>query len=303
MDFINDLRKELETYFAREMPKTELCRLYNKIPLEWVNQVSGQRVIAIETTDLLERFLNYKNRHIRCIKRNVKRSKELEHNLTCSEFKQYSSAVDEIEDSLKNGKCIDYRISKQVDKGNTNDKMLNGWRIYHFHLGEKRANKKYCERTGELLMVYIPWNEDTAYMVDIIPQHNNDGCAFANTDYLTIIEKNWPELLGEYVMKVDDEISSNLTIDSRVDLQRKNIIAGVNVNGKTIMPPGIGYALDGSSISIRIKASKLCEKVIECQKQYECSKCETDAVHLKLNDNDWCFEILDGESLIARIPY
>lgn len=303
MDFINDLRKELETYFAREMPKTELCKLYNKIPLEWANQVSGQRVIAIETTDLLERFLNYKNRHIRCIKRNVKRSKELEHNLTCSEFKQYSSAVDEIEDSLKNGKCIDYRISKQVDKGNTNDKMLNGWRIYHFHLGEKRANKKYCERTGELLMVYIPWNEDTVYMVDIIPQHNNDGCAFANTDYLTIIEKNWPELLGEYVMKVDDEISSNLTIDSRVDLQRKNIIAGVNVNGKTIMPPGIGYALDGSSISIRIKASKLCEKVIECQKQYECSKCETDAVRLKLNDNDWCFEILDGESVIARIPY
>ena len=141
MDFINDLRKELETYFAREMPKTELCKLYNKIPLEWANQVSGQRVNPIETTDLLERFLNYKNRHIRCIKRNVKRSKELEHNLTCSEFKQYSSVVDEIEDSLKNGKCIDYRISKQVDKGNTNDKMLNGWRIYHFHLGEKEQIK------------------------------------------------------------------------------------------------------------------------------------------------------------------
>ena len=303
MDFINDLRKELETYFARVMPKTKLCKLYNKISLELANQVGVQRVNLVETTDLLERFLNYDNRNIRCIKRNVKRSKELENNLTCDEFKQYSSVVDEIEDSLRNGKCVNHRISKQVVRGDTNDKMLNGWRIYHFHLGEKRPNKKYCERTGALLMVYIPRNEDTAYMVDIIPQHNNDGCAFANTDYLTIIEKNWPELLGEYVMKVDDEISSNLTIDSRVDLQRKNIIAGVNVNGKTIMPPGIGYALDGSSISIRIKASKLCEKVIECQKQYECSKCETDAVHLKLNDNDWCFEILDGESVIARIPY
>lgn len=303
MDFINDLRKELETYFARVMPKTKLCKLYNKIPLELANQVGVQRVNLVETTDLLERFLNYDNRNIRCIKRNVKRSKELENNLTCDEFKQYSSVVDEIEDSLRNGKCIDYRISKQVDKGNTNDKMLNGWRIYHFHLGEKRANKKYCERTGELLMVYIPWNEDTAYMVDIIPQHNNDGCAFANVDYLNIIDKNWPKLLKEYEIKGKDEFSSNLTINNRVKLQRKNIMTAVNVNGKMILPPGIGYALDGSSIPIRIKASKLCEKVIECQKQYECSKCETDAVHLKLNDNDWCFEILDGESVIARIPY
>ena len=303
MDFINDLRKELETYFARVMPKTKLCKLYNKIPLELANQVGVQRVNLVETTDLLERFLNYDNRNIRCIKRNVKRSKELENNLTCDEFKQYSSVVDEIEDSLRNGKCIDYRISKQVGRGDTNDKMLNGWRIYHFHLGEKRANKKYCERTGELLMVYIPWNEDTAYMVDIIPQHNNDGCAFANVDYLNIIDKNWPKLLKEYEIKGKDEFSSNLTINNRVKLQRKNIMTAVNVNGKMILPPGIGYALDGSSIPIRIKASKLCEKVIECQKQYECSKCETDAVHLKLNDNDWCFEILDGESVIARIPY
>ena len=56
----------------------------------------------------------------------MKRSKELEHNLTCDEFKQYSSVVDEIEDSLRNGKCVNHRISKQVGRGDTNDKMLNG---------------------------------------------------------------------------------------------------------------------------------------------------------------------------------
>ena len=68
------------------MPKTELCKLYNKIPLELANQVGVQRVNLVETTDLLERFLNYDNRNIRCIKRNVKRTKELENNLTCDKF-------------------------------------------------------------------------------------------------------------------------------------------------------------------------------------------------------------------------
>lgn len=259
-------KEEIEKYINQLRNKNEeMLRQLQKETSNIPNR-SDERNLEIETQDLLDLYLNYYFRRIPVKKYNVKVSKEIE-NLVDNDCK---STIANIKNDLEKGKDINARVSRGILKFESNDKMLNRWGLYHLHLGNKMEKDGFIQRTGKLLIIYVNKYKNIVYFLAVAPGHGKSyPDTFIDSEYLKTLVENWKEVREELecenITGIGPEMKDE---DMKKILERSNINLCVVKSGNVLItPPGLGIAMDGSSIEVRrlsmliVKKCKTLEKI------------------------------------------
>lgn len=314
MDFYGDIVSELETFFHSINSTINFEKLVPPITNSLIDTDSSpwtkRRKMKHRASFLVERVIAFRRRHIVPCKREVFVSNEIKCKLSCDEFLRITPIVEEIISDFRSGNDINGRLSEQADNPETNDAMLWEWNLYHLHLGKgkKNANSKLYQRTGHLLIVYIPEDTPSVYLIDISEKHKNNNVVFSRKRYLEIIDNNWPELLSEYEMHgITPEHS--LTDEERAALRSHHVNAFNHINGKMIGNPGIGITCAGTSILHTMQADYYMNKIDQLEKQ--CRGLQKEYVprqipeyknyKLKFNSDTWEFYLVEYEPQRAPI--
>ena len=320
MDFYGDIVSELETFFHSIDSTINLEKLVPPIPNSLIDTDSPpwtmRRKMKHRASFLVERVIAFRRRHIVPCKREVFVSNEIKCKLSCDEFLRFAPIVEEIISDFRNGNDINGRLSEQADNPETNDAMLWEWNLYHLHLGKgkKNANSKLYQRTGHLLIVYIPEGTPSVYLIDVSEKHKNNNVVFSRKRYLEIIDNNWPELLSEYEMHgITPEHS--LTDEERAALRSHHGNTLNHINGKMIGNPGIGITSAGSSVLHIMQADyfmniidQLEKQCRELQKEYVPRQIpEYNNYKLKFDKDEWRFYVVEytprkSPTVVSTIP-
>lgn len=305
MNFYSDVVTEIMTYFNYINKEIKIENLVPPIPFEIRG---GENLAGYKTCEmkyvascLIERLLSFKQKHINPCRRKVLMSRELKNKLKNEEYIHYKQVIEKIALDLHNGVDVNGRLSKFSDRPSKDDVMLLEWNLYHLHLGtdKESPSSKYYQRTGNLLIVYISPNELSAYLVDISEDHHNN-VVFSRKKYLEIIDNNWPELLSGYELK-GVRLECSVTDEQRQNLRSNGITTMNEINGKTIVNPGIGITAARTGIYHRIKADHVIQRI----EQYEnaCRDMQNKYVpmqipeylnyNLKLDTDKWVFNIIE----------
>lgn len=191
---------------------------------------------------LLTRYYNFRLKYIIIGQRQIRVSKELSKKIT--EHPKQDAIFDIFSRTLK-GLDINPYQSKESFNADYHDLLFNDWGIHHLHLcREKKKQTDYFHiRTGDLL--FVKFTEEIAYFLDI--KSHNDKNVWSNTDFIRIIQRNWPETIA------DKEISNvkwypNLNDEEIGILRRKGYLFGVNVDDKAYLLLGHGQASSGDNM-------------------------------------------------------
>ena len=253
LDLYNDMSECILNYFKKNVTQEQYNSVLKKSLSENPFAETNEQQSYHRASELIHIFLNYDNRCIKPIPRNVYYSKELEHSLV-SDYTNYINVIDDIVRKLRNGQSVMDRLSKKMKDVLYEDGMLNDWRLYHFHLGEKVDND-FCERTGALLIGFIPLNKDDMYLIKIIPNHRGNA-VFADKELIEIIQDNWPELLDKFRMNgVSPEVE--LSTQQYYKLRKTGVVSLVKIGDSSYLGPGLGVTCAGTSIQVQIKADKI----------------------------------------------
>lgn len=269
MNFYHDIKICLLDHFEVTLKRKYFRELQDSLqetPLFPSDSVEQERY---QCSELIRIFLSYNNRLISPIKRSVFLSKELTNQLS-NDFQQFQSTVNDIAQCLRNGQDVLYRLSTKMEDILYEDRLLNDWRIYHLHLGPKGPGK-FCQRSGPVLIAFIPLQHEDIYLLQIIPQHDTNT-VFADKNFLHIIKNNWPEAI-EYCHVSGLEGTSDLTIEQRAALRAHGLTTADIIEGEAYIGPGIGLTSAGTSIFIQLQADRIYNWIVintlQCQKQIQ----------------------------------
>lgn len=274
MNFLKDIVEELTTYFETidtTIKIEELIPGLLPVPENYpekfkTEQAEKKRLIRHQAINLLERFLNMKKRHVSCVRRQVFFSKALIQKIKENYLDlEFIEVINIIKTELESAIDVEPRLSKLVIRAKSNDLMLSDWGIYHFHLKNTKENptQYFFDRSGPLLFAYIPQNKKEAYFIDIVKDHK-DPLVFANQKLISIINQNWPSILGDYRLN-DIEAEISLTDQQRLDLRQKGINVIDQINNNPIFNPGGGITSAGTSMSCNISTNQIIREVQEME--------------------------------------
>lgn len=154
---------------------------------------------------------------------------------------------------IESGADITGNLSKLTNKLHSKDSMLNDWGVYHFHLGVKMAGT-FVERTGPLLFALVTIDE---FLAIGVYQHG----AWANTDIVEIIHKNWPHVIEKNKI-YGVEPAAGMTEKERLTLRRKNVNSLISVSdGMVYGPFGGGVVAAGYNIHAVIQTDKQIDRL------------------------------------------
>lgn len=247
-----DIATEILKYFKRNIDQVQYSRLlkYAKMDANGSSSVGDNHNIV---ADLLRVFISYDNRHISLISRKVYISDKLKNQLL-NEYKNYELVVQQIVNRLRDGQDVNDRLSTKLSDVLYEDGMLNDWRMYHFHLGKRRVDN-YCERTGTLLIGFIPLQDHDIYLLEIIP-HHIDNAVFANKEYIEIIHQNWPNVI-KYVRIHGMPMGPELTMQQRFNLRKNGVNTADIIDGEAYFGPGLGVTSAGTSVAVQLKVNMI----------------------------------------------
>lgn len=241
LDLYKDAVKNILAFFDKNIEPKQ----YKKL----LKSINGYDLYG-KASNLLRAFISYDNRRIPLVQREVFMADKLMCQLE-NEFKNFKPVVYEIANSLREGKNVNDRLSRKLSDILYEDRLLNDWRLYHFHLGKAR-NIGYCERTGALLMGFVPLNSQEMYLLEIIPKHDKN-MVFANKEYLEIIHNNWPEIIS-YARVQGELVGHSLTMQQRFNLRNNGVNTIDVVAGHSYFGPGLGITTAGTSVAVQRKA-------------------------------------------------
>lgn len=307
MDLFLDLRNELVEYFQKYDEDFSIEKYVQPIPDFDCNSKENDTEKELnkhryEASILLERYINYKKRNLLTSeKKTVYKSKELQDSITKKSFSDdIMSTINKIEEELEKGLSVSPRLSKRVKDISYDDKMLNDWNIYHFHLSDIDDVKSgFKQRTGELLFVYIP-DKTSAYFLDVTMNHK-DKTVFSNIELLNLIDENWPSLLDDFV--IERATNFNNVIKSKedcLDFRDENIngIVQLRATKRYIIPVGWGLTAAGTSVLNKAKQNKI---VTEIQHQEKIlSKYEN--IKLYLQDDIIIIKNISENQVLYKLP-
>lgn len=151
--------------------------------------------------------------------------------------------------SIENGDNLIPYLSKGINNLDYQDKMLNEWGIYHFHLGENMS-EGFIERTGPLLYAFV--TEQDIYAIDVY-NHNE----WAEETILQVIHDNWPHLISGYKASNVLKTSDTITPAQRISLRKVNANSFfTTTDGTVYMPTGGGSVASGYNLSTTLKVIK-----------------------------------------------
>jgi hypothetical protein len=180
-----------------------------------------------------------------------------------------------IEHKLAHGHTVHHHLSRRIGELNYHDLLLDDWDIHHLHLGttviDRGKSKGLIEGTREV--VYCIFKPDDVYLIQVMSHE------FYDPVLLEIINSNWPELLSRlplYPPVTPEGGIANSTRDSVKAARAPRVPRGhppyssrsplddcpplmVPVtlrDGTVLMPPGLGFATSGHSLSTRMAVIK-----------------------------------------------
>lgn len=204
-----------------------------------------------------------------------------------------------IERKLAHGHTIYHHLSRTISELDYHDLLLDDWNIHHLHLGttiiDRGRNKGLIEGTSNV--VYCIFRPDDVYFIQIRPHD------FCDPELLEIVNSNWPELLsrlslyppttpeGDIVSSTRDSVKvaraprvprghssySRSPLDDCPPL----VVPVTLRDGTVLMPPGLGFATSGHSLSTRMAVinwkrklqqwemylREILENIVECAKK------------------------------------
>ena len=290
MNLLLDLKNELVNYFRKIDSKFSLKEYVDPLPpapssYKETDEQKQKRQLRHETTALLERYINFSRRRLEFQgSKKVFESQEICQKLNNGTLpKEICSAIVKIKSELENGDDVHTRLSRLIEQLNFDDKLLDDWNIYHFHLSDIDDVKSgFKKRTGELLFVYAPLHSDSMYFLDVSANHT--GITFCCMDLLDLINRNWPDLLKdfkvtpasnpEWMVKTDDEY---------LKLRKCNVNPVIHLpsTDEFIMAPGLGLTSKGTSIENQDNAIGIIKTINKSEKNFS----ENLAIKLSLKDN------------------
>lgn len=156
---------------------------------------------------------------------------------------------DKLKEKIKNGDNLIPYLSKGINDLDYQDKMLNEWGIYHFHLGAN-MNGGFIERTGPLLFAFI--KKQDFYAINIY-KHNE----WAEDGILQTIHDNWPQLISGYKAPNVIKTSKIITPAQRISLRKVNGNSFFTATDGTVYTPtGGGSVASGYNLSTTLKVIK-----------------------------------------------
>ena len=151
--------------------------------------------------------------------------------------------------AVQKGDDINKFQSRKILKPDYKDMLLFDWDIYHFHLGNRKKDGFFVERTELLLFAMV--DESEIYFIDIMP-HNN----WTNRQLLQIVNNNWPYLL-EHCDSGFIEMECEISDEDLSELREIGVSAFVKLeNGKYYCSPGGGYTMKKHSSDVFRKVNR-----------------------------------------------
>lgn len=167
---------------------------------------------------------------------------------------KYLRSLSYIENKIKKGESITYHMSKRTLDPKYRDLLMNTWIIQHIHLSHTKdqRDQKFYNRSKYLL--FAMFSENQAFFIDI--REHNEKNVFAKQELLSIIDRNWPQILTVHNHH-DAEFLNNQYTDADIDILRKKgySITTTAVNGKIVINPGIGITTSGHNIHVIRRAN------------------------------------------------
>lgn len=241
-----------------------LCNLYD----QWISAIrrdlseKGFNHLGIDDRDCAIRWVAWKRRTVPDGPRNILKAE----GFNCPNDHQEGLA--DLEKTFISGKDIWRWQTINIDNPEfkCEDRLYNDWGVHHFHLGiGYKKGTPYKERTNPLLFALV--DKFTVYEIGIY--YHGD---WYERDMLEIIDKNWPNLLDRFTLR-GVRSSSYPQNNDDIKLLRGNNKNPGNVNycltlnsGRVIVPPGGGYATNGTSIEAVRYADSIAKSLISAEK-------------------------------------
>lgn len=143
------------------------------------------------------------------------------------------------------GNDINPHQSKTFFNVDYHDMLFNDWGIHHLHLNNDKKNEGdyFVNRSGPLL--FVRFYKNCAYLIDILNHSDND--VWANKNMINIIQQNWPKTIESSLIK-NAEFTVDYNDHEIFSLRSKGITTGLNINGKSYILLGHGFACSGDNM-------------------------------------------------------
>lgn len=154
---------------------------------------------------------------------------------------------------LVEGANVNAFLSTGIGREKARDRLLWHYGMHHLHLCSETRADGFVKRSDHLLFAIVA--PEDAYFVDVRPHPPPRSIEWSSQELLRIVHANWPELIEANVLH---GILGTEVMDGEIhELRQKNVNSAVQIDGKTIAPPGGGMAGDGSSMLCTLFASRL----------------------------------------------
>lgn len=145
--------------------------------------------------------------------------------------KKHEEAIESIILKLEKGDRIFPHLSTRILHKNYSDKMFIHYGIFHFHLSLKKynKNKRFFNRTGDLLFAYLDRETNNIYILGIF----NHKTKWLDENLIKIIYENWPDIFSKLV--ICEVPHSGFEKEEREYLRKNNCNSTIQINDKSFL--------------------------------------------------------------------
>lgn len=223
--------------------------------------------------ELLVLYLNWRERLIPAVPRQVSRSPEFESNPVAS---KRSTTIAQIIDDIKQGRDLTRYLSRRVKVGfdlpwaratkNLNrshhlDLLLNDWGIHHLHISTTAEADGFVERDGPVILAIF--RPKCAYLIDV----GNHG-DWAQERLIRVVVATWPD--DELALEIKWILGGgrSYTNDERAKRRAAGISTFVQIDNR-VFAPAVGISTAGTSVKVLVRAGRIMRAVGNFQKQMQ----------------------------------
>ena len=213
----------------------------------------------IEPSKALRQYCEMKLRILQAKPRKIERSREF----LCPAG--FELGLNELEKAIEQGLPLDPYMSKNIRNASYQDKFINDWGMYHFHLGTGFDNNdpRFIARTGHLLVAFVDLrNDDTVYFLQIVPHRKS---IWTQQGLIRILADNWPDKVSMFDGVA--RLTVDITDEGYRELRDANVMTAIDLkDGRVVFPPNLGLTTAGTSIRAGMSYNRKCNDAITMEK-------------------------------------
>ena len=213
----------------------------------------GYSVVGKEGNTLLYLYHKLTRRII------TSRPREVKTSLQFTRPEKYTEGLRNLKRAIAKGDDLSPFMSKTIKKVSWHDRMLDYWRIHHFHLGGEIGIDGFVKRTRHVLMAFV--DASCVYFISV-EDHSAGKDPWYKKKLLTVVHDNWPELIAYARLPEGADVHHD-HCDEDIKQLRHAGLSIVHKIGDTVYvgPGGLGVLGDGTHIDDRRFADRVLSAV------------------------------------------